>query len=226
MGLYEHFPYTNLQNLNLDWILEVVKDFKLKFESAEQWLADAIAAMSAAKDADIAEMAAELQTLLDQMQAQYNTLIGGFEEAYQSYLSQFQSGAAEYARYAQGEIVQQGEITLNSIPSDYQSLFNASTKNIALADQSPAITDFNNSHFLIGGYLDYVNDVSQISNGPSGASGIASVLHCTANFATGSIAQSTINIMITLSGHIYIRQNTITRDPTPTYNYGNWVTII
>ena len=25
MGLYEHFPYTNFQNLNLDWLLETVK---------------------------------------------------------------------------------------------------------------------------------------------------------------------------------------------------------
>lgn len=26
MGLYEQFPYTNFQNLNLDWVIKILKD--------------------------------------------------------------------------------------------------------------------------------------------------------------------------------------------------------
>ena len=37
MGVFEHFPYTNFHNLNLDWILAKVKEVFAEAESLEQW---------------------------------------------------------------------------------------------------------------------------------------------------------------------------------------------
>lgn len=37
MGVFEHFPYTNFHDLNLDWILARVKEVLAEAESLEQW---------------------------------------------------------------------------------------------------------------------------------------------------------------------------------------------
>lgn len=47
MGAYEHFPYTNFQDLNLDWVLQAIKDVQKKIndfdadvqEMVDAWLA-------------------------------------------------------------------------------------------------------------------------------------------------------------------------------------------
>lgn len=40
MGVFEHFPYANIHNLNLDWILEHFKDFQAALDSMEEWKAE------------------------------------------------------------------------------------------------------------------------------------------------------------------------------------------
>lgn len=37
MGVFEHFPYTNFHDLNLDWILAKVKEVLAEADSLEQW---------------------------------------------------------------------------------------------------------------------------------------------------------------------------------------------
>ena len=38
MGLFEHFPYTNFHDLNLDWILRVVKDLYQEVSKQTDWI--------------------------------------------------------------------------------------------------------------------------------------------------------------------------------------------
>lgn len=40
MGLFEHFPYVNFHNLNLDWILTKIKDLLARMTAAEETLED------------------------------------------------------------------------------------------------------------------------------------------------------------------------------------------
>ena len=40
MGVFEHFPYANFHNLNLDWILEHFKEFNAALDSLEEWKAE------------------------------------------------------------------------------------------------------------------------------------------------------------------------------------------
>lgn len=221
MGLYEHFPYTNLQNLNLDWILEVVKDFKLKFESAEQWLADAIAAMSEAKDENIAAMAAELQTLLDQMQAQYDDLIGGFQRAYQTWINAFADSAGNIQQAAQANIEATGQNTLDSIPADYTTFYRIAMKQGGLT--STMYSSLNDPHFLIGGAVDYFSNIGDFTNIPAGASGSGMCIN-TVRPPISPAVQATSNMLILDSGHMYIRYCSV--DGQANYTYGNWITII
>lgn len=40
MGLFEHFPYTNFHELNLDWILKTVKDLYHEVSSHTDWITE------------------------------------------------------------------------------------------------------------------------------------------------------------------------------------------
>ena len=40
MGLFEHFPYTNFHGLNLDWILQKLKDLEEASARHEQWISN------------------------------------------------------------------------------------------------------------------------------------------------------------------------------------------
>ena len=40
MGLFEHFPYTNFHDLNLDWILRIVKDLYHEVGNHTEWIAN------------------------------------------------------------------------------------------------------------------------------------------------------------------------------------------
>lgn len=41
MGLFEHFPYTNFHDLNLDWIIKALKDLDIKVDTIEDRVTDA-----------------------------------------------------------------------------------------------------------------------------------------------------------------------------------------
>lgn len=38
MGVFEHFPYTNFHNLNLDWILELIKKLSGNVDTINEWI--------------------------------------------------------------------------------------------------------------------------------------------------------------------------------------------
>lgn len=38
MGLFEHFPYTNFHDLNLDWILRTVKELHQRVSEQTDWI--------------------------------------------------------------------------------------------------------------------------------------------------------------------------------------------
>ena len=37
MGLFDHFPYTNVHEINLDWVLDVVKELYNQVDALEDW---------------------------------------------------------------------------------------------------------------------------------------------------------------------------------------------
>lgn len=37
MGLFDHFPYTNVHELNLDWILKLMRELDSHVEQLEEW---------------------------------------------------------------------------------------------------------------------------------------------------------------------------------------------
>lgn len=39
MGAFDHFPYTNIHELNLDWVLKTCKDVKAEVDRLDEWRA-------------------------------------------------------------------------------------------------------------------------------------------------------------------------------------------
>ena len=50
MGLFEHFPYVNFHNLNLDWILQKIKELLTRMTAAEEKLEEHEARLDAAEE--------------------------------------------------------------------------------------------------------------------------------------------------------------------------------
>ena len=63
------FPYTNTHELNLDWILQVVKDFQTKYTTFDQALADALTAIAAGKTEALDEISTDLTAAVNDIEA-------------------------------------------------------------------------------------------------------------------------------------------------------------
>ena len=68
MGLFEHFPYTNFHDLNLDWIIQALKDLDKKVDTIEERVTQA------AKDYVDARIAEFVSGPMQDMQNQIDNL--------------------------------------------------------------------------------------------------------------------------------------------------------
>lgn len=63
MGIFEHFPYTNFHELNLDWVLDFIRQVKLDIEAAKQLVDNLVknqpAEIKAAVNAEFQRMLAD-----------------------------------------------------------------------------------------------------------------------------------------------------------------------
>lgn len=59
MGVFEHFPYTNFHNLNLDWIVQLIRALENNVEDIDTWVAE--------HKEDYAELARKVQGLIDHL---------------------------------------------------------------------------------------------------------------------------------------------------------------
>lgn len=68
MGVFEQFPYSNMQNLNLDWVIQVLKEAEEVVTEKIPGIESAIAALQQAdKDINkrIDDVIKEIETLVD-----------------------------------------------------------------------------------------------------------------------------------------------------------------
>lgn len=76
MGIFEQFPYTNLHELNLDWILEFIKSAGGTVENYEERVRALELAVQELRTTD-AEMAALLEEALEQIRTMRTVPPGG-----------------------------------------------------------------------------------------------------------------------------------------------------
>lgn len=63
MGLFEHFPYSNYHELNLDWILSKVKELQENIDEINSW-----------KETFSAQINSQISDLINQVNAEFNQL--------------------------------------------------------------------------------------------------------------------------------------------------------
>lgn len=63
MGLYEHFPYSNYHELNLDWILSKVKEIQTDIDEINAW-----------KETFSAQINSQISDLINQVNTEFNQL--------------------------------------------------------------------------------------------------------------------------------------------------------
>ena len=100
--MFENFPYTNFHEMNMDWIIKVVKDFLEKYTHIQETIQEGLD--------DLDQKAAHLQELL---QSWYDTHSEDIEQELITAINEFNQAAEQKAAQ-----------TIASIPSDYTELSN------------------------------------------------------------------------------------------------------
>lgn len=151
--MFEQFPYADLQQLNLDWIIKIAKDFLDQYTSIQQIISDGLEQLDAQTAADVqalADKATELEGLLEQW---YNT----HSEDIANELS-----AAVASFTIQADAV--GQAVIESIPADYTALGTAMSNLKESLNVSFDPLDDIYSNQLTAGYYSTVDGSKQTNN--------------------------------------------------------------
>lgn len=117
MGLFEQFPYTNFHELNMDWLLQKMKELALKTDDIEN-------AFTALKEYveqyfDDLNVQDNLRAVLDQMMQD-----GTFQQLFSEYINQYIDGPAEMMEYT-NDAGQTTRVYWKMIPAYYEpNLYN------------------------------------------------------------------------------------------------------
>ena len=108
---FENFPYTNFHEMNMDWVIKIVKDFLAKYEYIEELI-------RTGKEDIINLTAEELQALTDKKEE----LEALLQEWYNSHSEDIALELARAITAFNTAADTKAERTLESIPADYTSL--------------------------------------------------------------------------------------------------------
>lgn len=123
MALFENFPYTDLHNLNLDWIVKIAKDFMEQYSSIQETISTGLE--------DIDNKATEINNLLDQWyETHSNDIAEQLANALTNINSTLLSALATFETDANTIVNNR----IASIPADYTDL----TNDVQMLKNSPA----------------------------------------------------------------------------------------
>lgn len=109
--MFDLIPYTNFHELNLDWMIRVMKDFFNKYNDVQSLIDAGIVSINEATASDISELNAkyqELKTIIDETVAEYESDI---QTILNNKISEFNTLAT-----------QKGLEVIETIPADYTEL--------------------------------------------------------------------------------------------------------
>ena len=145
MGAYEQWPYSNLHDLNLDWILQVVGDFKRDLDSVNAHFAEQIAAL----DAKTAEEIAAYNHAVEDANTQLNTDVQSMIDELRTARNGFYQDLSDYTALQEQTLSDYGLLVKQSIPLDYSSFENAALKTIGNGNPQEGVhTNINDPYFL------------------------------------------------------------------------------
>ena len=193
--MFENFPYTDMHQLNLDWIIKIAKDFLNQYTHIQQLISDGEASLIEKTENGVTvleEKATELTGLLDEW---YNTHsediadqladalqdLNDWYNTHQGYLDQYVTDSiAEFQTAA----LARAQAAIASIPSDYTDFYN-SFIGISITDAWMTTNNYTNCRDIPAGvYAMYMNTAG--SYGFPANLGQSFVFRATAPQPTGS----------------------------------------
>ena len=119
------FPYTNTHELNLDWVLQVVKDFQTKYTTFDQALADALDAIETAKTGSLEDMQTALTAALESISGDLASAQAAITAEQNSALQALQfalTAALATLTTSEGEATARINSLYNTLPSSAQDI--------------------------------------------------------------------------------------------------------
>ncbi len=138
MALFENFPYTNLHELNLDWIIKIAKDFLEQYTNIQQLIEEGETSLVNLKETGLEELQEKADTLEAALQAWYDTHSEDIAQELASALADLNAWYTNHQNYldailAENEtaftdyINQKTAEVIQNIPQDYSELSKLAT---------------------------------------------------------------------------------------------------
>ena len=135
MAMFENFPYTDMHNLNLDWIIKIAKDFLDQYTHIQQLISDGETSLQQLTTDGLQQLQDKADTLEGLLDDWYNThssdiadqLADAIQDLndwyiqHQGYLNQYLQDSIHAFNTAAEEKASE---TIESIPSDYTTVAN------------------------------------------------------------------------------------------------------
>lgn len=122
--MFENFPYTDMHQLNLDWIVKIAKDFLEQYTSIQQMISDGQTSLTNLTTEGLEQLqnkADQLETLLDQWYTTHSSDIANqLAAALADIQTTLNTAVADFGTAADAKAAQ----AIASIPADYTTLFN------------------------------------------------------------------------------------------------------
>lgn len=179
MGTYEHWPYSNLHDLNLDWVLQIIGDFKRQYENLTEYFNGLIDQLDEKTQEEIAEFdeaisgyEITLRELVTQLEGDLvstkNDCVTDLTTTRNNYMVTLQT-VGNQERVA---IRNRGTEVINSIPINYSTLENSAIKNIgngAPNTPTPVVTDLNDVYYTQSNAMYNFHPGYTYTNTPTGS---------------------------------------------------------
>lgn len=135
MALFENFPYTNIHELNLDWIVKIAKDFLEQYTHIQQLISDGETSLTNLTESGLEQLQEKADTLEAALQAWYDTHSEDIAQELADALADLNAWYTEHQNYLDQTLITKisefnnaantkAQQTLDSIPDDYTALSN------------------------------------------------------------------------------------------------------
>ena len=173
MGTYEHWPYSNLHDLNLDWVLQIIGDFKRQYENLEEYFQGLIDQLDEKTQEEIAEFEQAIsgyEITLRELAYQLQADIGQAGNTASANVQATEATALQNIATLTGNEEQSirdlADEVRESIPADYNQFYQVAVKYTTNGLAPNATTDLNTNMFLIHNYIVACDPNMGLSNGP------------------------------------------------------------
>lgn len=146
--MFENFPYTDMHQLNLDWIVKIAKDFLEQYTSIQQMIADGETSLTNLTSEGLEQLQEKADTLEGLLQEWYNTHSNDIALQLASALNELNQTLTQTIESFNLAADEKTAETIASIPDDYTTLANNVTNLKSALGDGLFVNDMLTNYFL------------------------------------------------------------------------------